>query len=102
MRVVLILVAAIASFVDCQEASARTINIAGTVSRSHLLAACQANGGTCGNCRGTSGGYTCGGTAAGTTVTCTSKGKCTGYVPDFYGGPHTLGGILRVGLHTNR
>jgi hypothetical protein len=101
MRVVPILVAAIV-FVSCQEASARTVNISGTVSRSHLLAACKANGGMCGNCSGTSGSYSCDGTAAGTSVTCTSKGKCTGQVPDFYRGPHTLGGILRVGSPTNR
>jgi hypothetical protein len=102
MRVVLILVAAIVSFVGCQEASARTINITGTVTRSRLFSACQANGGTCGNCRGTSGSYSCDATTSGTSVTCTSKGKCTGQVPDFYRGPHTLGEILRVGLHTNR
>jgi len=59
------------------EASARDVKISGTHSVSDIEMHCIDNGGTFFN--GPSGGYGCAGSGGG-TVTCTSKGKCTGTV----------------------
>jgi hypothetical protein len=76
------------------ETLARNVQITGTHSRGELLGACQASGGSCGNCRGTSGSYHCHNLDSGTSVYCTSGGKCTGWVPARVQPGHGLGGIL--------
>ena len=74
------------------------VSIGGTVSRGELLKDCEAIGGACGNCRGTTGDYSCTNTntPAGqeTNVICSSGGKCNGYVPRQSNPPHTISGIL--------
>jgi hypothetical protein len=74
------------------------VSIGGTVSRARLLKDCNAVGGLCGNCKGTSGDYSCtntGNPGGETIVQCNSGGECNGYIPRESHPSHTLGGILR-------
>lgn len=82
------------------------VSIGGTVSRGQLLKDCDAVGGLCGNCKGTTGAYSCTNTnnpGGETSVNCTSGGKCTGYVPRKSSPSHTIGGILHspVGIKSS-
>ena len=73
------------------------VSIGGSVGRGQLLKDCNAVGGLCGGCKATTGTYSCtntGNPGGETIVTCTSGGKCTGYVPRQSKPPHTIGGIL--------
>jgi hypothetical protein len=70
------------------------VSIGGTHSRGELKAKCDAVGGSCANCGGKTGSYACDNPSAGTSVSCTSGGKCTGWVPRSVPPGRRLGGIL--------
>jgi hypothetical protein len=70
------------------------VSISGTHSRGELKGKCDAVGGSCGNCGGTKGSYGCDNPNAGTSISCTSGGKCTGWVPRSVPPGRGLGGIL--------
>lgn len=70
-------------------AYARDVKISGTHNVSDIEMHCIDNGGTFFNT--TKGGYGCAGSGGG-TVTCTSKGKCTGTVSRATGGNGSNGG----------
>jgi hypothetical protein len=70
------------------------VSITGTHSRGELKGKCDAVGGSCGNCGGTKGSYGCDNPNAGTSISCTSGGKCTGWVPRRVPPGRSLGGIL--------
>lgn len=79
------------------DASATRVTISGTVSRTQLKKDCDAVGGACGNCSGTTGGYSCiniGPGGKGQTVTCSAGGKCTGVTRRRSNPSHTIGGFL--------
>lgn len=70
------------------------VSISGTHSRAELKSQCDAVGGMCGNCGGTKGSYGCDNPDGGTSIGCTSAGKCTGWLPDRVSPGRGLGGIL--------
>lgn len=72
------------------------VTISGIVSRGQVKKDCDAAGGLCAGCNAKSGGYTCLVVQTGAGVDCTSKGKCTGYVPRKIHPTHTIGGILHA------
>jgi len=71
-------------------AVAKRVSISGTWSRSQIKKDCDAVGAS--YVDDGKNGYSC--INLGTDVTCTNRGKCTGWVPRQRNPPHTIGGIL--------
>lgn len=78
------------------EALARTVTISGRHSQAEIKSTCKAAEGSFSpNTVNPPGGYACDNVAKGTSVTCDSKGHCTGTVPrQAPGGLQTVGGLL--------
>jgi hypothetical protein len=81
------------------QANARDVKISGTHNVENIEIACINNGGTFFN--GPKGGYGCAGSGGG-TVSCTSKGKCTGTVSRVVGKGGKGSGITGVVNALNR
>lgn len=77
-------------------AAATKINISGTWSRSQIKKDCDSVGGSCDNCSGKSGPYSCSNLNNNNTVYCNSGGKCIGWIPRKSNPPHTLSGVLHT------
>lgn len=71
-------------------AFAKRVSISGTWSRSQIKKDCDSVGGS--YVDDGKNGYSC--VSLGTDVTCTNRGKCTGWVPHQRNPPRTIGGIL--------
>lgn len=96
MRKACFVVALTAFALACNAAWATRVTINGTYSRSQVKKDCDAVGGSCDNCTGKSGGYSCSNLNNNNTVYCLSNGRCTGWIPGRSRPPHTLGGILHA------
>jgi len=64
------------------DASARTITISGTHTRSEIAGKCDAVGGVKVGTGASKGGFGCENLDKGTSVNCDAKGHCTGWVPN--------------------
>jgi hypothetical protein len=96
MRKACFVVALTAFALACNAAWATRVTINGTYSRAQVKKDCDAVGGSCDNCSGKSGGYSCSNLNNNNTVYCLSNGRCTGWIPRRSHPPHTLSGILRA------
>ena len=96
MRKACFVVALTAFALACNAVWATRVTIKGTYSRAQVKKDCDAVGGSCDNCTGKSGGYSCSNLNNNNTVYCLSNGRCTGWIPGRSRPPHTLGGILQA------